>query len=157
MGFEALDPFRSHGDQAIVLDNSVAMRWLVASAHAEHQRFALNVREHIKARNYRVLVPYLWIYEAAHVVSRYVVSGELPVQVASRALLAFEQSFTIVLSRESPQALSEFAQAHSLSAYDAAYVMLAQKQGLGLATLDKDMREAAANLGVSVLEEGGLL
>ena len=54
------------------------------------------------------------------------------------------------------EALSEFAQAHSLSAYDAAYVMLAQKEGLGLATLDKDMREAAANLGVSVLEEGGL-
>ena len=50
MGFEALDPFRSHGDQAIVLDNSVAMRWLVASTHAEHQRFALNVREHIAAR-----------------------------------------------------------------------------------------------------------
>jgi predicted nucleic acid-binding protein len=47
--------------------------------------------------------------------------------------------------------LAHFARALSLSVYDAAYVELAQRRGLPLATLDGNMRRAAAQLAVEVL------
>jgi predicted nucleic acid-binding protein len=40
------------------------------------------------------------------------------------------------------------ARTHHLSAYDAAYLELAIREGLPLATLDDDLRRAAARAGV---------
>ena len=152
MGFETHDPRKVHSGDAIVLDNSVAMRWLVASNNAEQQRFAMRVRDQIRDKDWRILVPYLWTYEAAHVVSRYVKMGELSQRLASQTLLAFTDAFSIVIGRESPAALAEFAHAHDLSAYDAAYVMLARVEATSLATVDARMREVAIHLGVSVVQ-----
>jgi predicted nucleic acid-binding protein len=47
--------------------------------------------------------------------------------------------------------LAQFAAAQELTAYDAAYVQLAQERRFTLATLDKAMRRAADRLGVSLL------
>jgi predicted nucleic acid-binding protein len=47
--------------------------------------------------------------------------------------------------------LVAFAAEHQLSAYDAAYILLALSLGAKLATLDNAMRRAAARLGVEVL------
>jgi predicted nucleic acid-binding protein len=44
------------------------------------------------------------------------------------------------------------AQRFGLTAYDAAYLELAHRTGLPLATLDDDLRAAAAKLGVALLE-----
>ena len=43
-------------------------------------------------------------------------------------------------------------QQHRLTAYDAAYLELAQRTGLPLATLDSDLQKAARAIGVSLLE-----
>jgi predicted nucleic acid-binding protein len=40
---------------------------------------------------------------------------------------------------------------YSLSAYDAAYLELAQRMGLGLATVDRQLRSAAQRAGVKVI------
>ena len=45
----------------------------------------------------------------------------------------------------------ELAQAEGLTAYDAAYLELARRSGLPLATKDKDLRAAAGRHGVAVL------
>lgn len=42
------------------------------------------------------------------------------------------------------------AKEHSLSAYDAAYLELAQRKGIGLATLDEHLANAARKAGVEV-------
>jgi predicted nucleic acid-binding protein len=42
------------------------------------------------------------------------------------------------------------ARAHTLSAYDAAYLELAMRRGLPLAILDRGLRTAAAAVGVTV-------
>ena len=42
------------------------------------------------------------------------------------------------------------AKEHSLSAYDAAYLELAQRKGTGLAPLDKHLTNAARKAGVNV-------
>jgi len=43
------------------------------------------------------------------------------------------------------------ARAHRLSVYDAAYLELAQREGLPLATLDADLRRAATGEGVALV------
>ena len=44
------------------------------------------------------------------------------------------------------------AREHRLSAYDAAYLELATREGMQLATLDHDLEQAARNLGVPILD-----
>jgi predicted nucleic acid-binding protein len=46
--------------------------------------------------------------------------------------------------------LQTLAHEHSLSAYDAAYLELAQRKGLSLATLDRHLTGAARKAGVKV-------
>ena len=45
----------------------------------------------------------------------------------------------------------DIAEQHRLTAYDAAYLELAQRAGLPLATLDEDLHKAAATVGVQLL------
>ena len=47
--------------------------------------------------------------------------------------------------------LTDFAVAHQLTAYDAAYVQLAMRNNARLATLDRAMRAAAAKLNIPLL------
>ena len=42
---------------------------------------------------------------------------------------------------------------HHLSAYDAAYLELAQRRGLGLATVDRSLRSAAQRGGIKVISK----
>jgi predicted nucleic acid-binding protein len=50
------------------------------------------------------------------------------------------------------QAVLPLARVHRLSAYDAAYLELAKREGFQMATLDHDLEEAARTLGVPILE-----
>lgn len=154
MGYEGRDFFKGSTDKLIVVDNSVAMRWLVASKKSKDQHYALTVRDTIQSESLCVLVPYLWSYEAGHVVAAYANRGDISKQLAIDTLAALEEYFTIVIARESPKSLAEFSMAHGLSAYDAAYVMLAQQESAQLATLDRNMRKVAKKLDVVLFDSG---
>jgi predicted nucleic acid-binding protein len=52
-----------------------------------------------------------------------------------------------------PSRLVAFARSHNLSTYDAAYLALALREGLPLATLDSELRKAARKTGVPLLGE----
>jgi len=150
VGFESSDPGTVNSGDALVLDNSVAMRWLVASGKAADQQYAIRVRDYIQAQRLRVMVPYLWTYEAAHVAARYANLGELEYGVAANALTALHELCSIIIDREAPLALFEFADRYGVSAYDAAYLMLARSQSLPLATVDRKMRRVAKKLRITV-------
>jgi len=49
-------------------------------------------------------------------------------------------------------AIAALAELHRLTAYDAAYLELAQRTGLPLATLDEDLRNAAQAAGLELVE-----
>jgi predicted nucleic acid-binding protein len=51
-------------------------------------------------------------------------------------------------------AVLRLARTHRLSVYDAAYLELAQREGLPLATLDADLQKAAVAEGVALLSRG---
>ena len=48
------------------------------------------------------------------------------------------------------QQILSMARQHHLSAYDASYLELAVRQGLPLATLDNDLRNAAVAVGIKI-------
>jgi predicted nucleic acid-binding protein len=150
VGFEVAEPGKPYLKGGLVVDNSVAMRWLVASGRPADQRYARSVRDHIQEHRPRVLVPYLWTYEAANVVAQYVRLGEVSYNVASTTLIALHDLCSISVDREPPLALFELAEKHEVTAYDAAYLFLARRQGGTLATLDKKMRKVATNMGINI-------
>jgi hypothetical protein len=112
VGFEAAEPGKPYLKGGLVLDNSVAMRWLVASGRPAEQRYARTVHDHIQEHRPRVLVPYLWTYEAANVVAQYVRLGEVSYNVASTTLSALHDLCSISVDRETPLALFELAEKH---------------------------------------------
>lgn len=134
-----------------VLDNSVAMRWLLASDKAADQIYAETVLKTLTDVDARV--PNLWHLEAANVLLAAEKNGNidagtaeafiahldsLPLQVD---LLTAQQAFNRTLA---------LARAYKLSTYDAAYLELALREGLPLATLDKDLVKAAKKANVQL-------
>ncbi len=136
---------------SFVLDNSVAMRWLLESIKEEDQRYAENVLKSFS--NIDALVPNLWHLEATNVllgaekraeitvgeIEGFIIQLEnLPIQVDP---LTAYQSFskTIALGR-----------AYNLSSYDAAYLELAIRESIPLSTLDKNLVNASKKSGVEI-------
>ena len=153
MGFEVREAGKTYAGSGLVIDNSVAMRWLIASGKPADQRYALKVRDYVQDERARVMVPYLWTYEAANVAAYYVREGELEYNVAFNALHALKNVFTINIDRsETPEALFEAAGLHKVSAHDASYLLLARNEGLPLATLDRRMRKVARSMGIHLFE-----
>ena len=56
-----------------------------------------------------------------------------------------------ILNAETIRALQVLADAYGLSTYDSAYLELAQRRGLGLATLDRRLAQAARGAGVNLI------
>lgn len=155
MGFEVKVPGAVHALGGVVVDNSVAMRWLVASGKPVDQRYARSVWEFIQAERPRVMVPHLWTYEAANVVAYYVREKEIEYSVAINTLLALHDLCTVAIDREeTPMALFEMAEMHRVTAYDASYLLLARNEGLPLATLDKKMCTVAKGIGIELFGAG---
>lgn len=151
MGFEVREPGRIYSGAGLVIDNSVAMRWIIASGKSGDQRYALAVRGFVRAERSQVMVPYLWTYEAANVAAYYVRKGELEYSMAINALHTLSVLFTINIDRgETPRALFEAAESYGVSAYDASYLLLARGEGLPLATLDRGMRKVAKGMGIQI-------
>ena len=134
-----------------VLDNSVAMRWLLKSKKSVDQIYAEAVLKSLVDAD--ALVPNLWHLEAANVllgaekrleanageIERFISQLEnLPVYVDP---LTSNQSFSRTLA---------LARAYMLSSYDAAYLELAVREGLPLATLDKNLIKAAKKSDVGI-------
>ncbi|NOQ78541.1 MAG: PIN domain-containing protein [Gammaproteobacteria bacterium] len=134
-----------------VLDNSVSMRWLLASEKASDQKYAENVLESM--RDVDVLTPNLWHLEAISVLIGAEKRGEVSLGEIERFISQLEnlpihvdpltahQAFsrTLVLSRE-----------YNISSYDASYLELAMREGLPLSSLDKKLVKAAKKADVDI-------
>ena len=134
-----------------VLDNSVSMRWLLESEKPADQKYAESVLTNFVDAD--ALVPNLWHLEVVSVLlgaekrcevsvgetERFIAQLEyLPIQVDP---LTSHQSFSRTLA---------LARTYKLSSYDAAYLELAIREGLPLATLDKHLIKAAKKTDVNI-------
>lgn len=133
-----------------VLDCSVALGWCFADELDTYANTVLGAMERHEA-----LVPGLWPLEIANTLlmaerrrrlkeadsQRFLdLLAALPIEV-DRETAARATSATLSLGRE-----------HGLSAYDAAYLELAMREGLPLATRDRTLRTACRAGGVRVFK-----
>ena len=122
----------------IVLDASAAVDWLVQTAAArriESRIFSLNQSLH---------APELLDLEVAQVLRRLLREGALS---ASRAEAAIQDLLDLRITRYPHSVLLPriWQLRHNLSAYDAAYVVLAEKLGATLLTRDARLASAAGH------------
>jgi predicted nucleic acid-binding protein len=133
-----------------VLDNSVAMRWCFETTT---HPYAEAILDRLEAGE-DALVPVIWLYEASAVLAREQNRGILAAQKADE-FIAELQSLTITPDEASAARIfpdvHRLALAYRLTSYDAAYLELALRRGLPLATLDDDLMRASRAAGVSVI------
>jgi predicted nucleic acid-binding protein len=138
---------------SFVLDNSVAMCWLLNDGRPADVAYALNVLDALKATP--AIVPNLWALEAANVVAKAEARG-LVNEARTQAFVATLTRLNIATDKAmASHALGEtlnLARRYKLSAYDAAYLELAMREALPLATLDADLEKAAKKAGVKRFE-----
>jgi predicted nucleic acid-binding protein len=134
-----------------VLDNSVAMRWLLSSPKNTDQVYAEAVLKSMVESD--AVVPHLWHLEAANVMLSAEKQGELETGEVERFITQLEILPIQVDQLTAHQAFSRtlsLSRAYKLSSYDASYLELAIREGIPLATLDKDLRKAAKGSGVVI-------
>lgn len=135
---------------SFVLDNSVAMRWCFENAAHPYADGILNRL----AAGEDALVPVLWFYEASAVLAREQNRGTI---AASKADQFIAELKTLRIAADAESAARVFddvhrlALDHRLTSYDAAYLELALRHGLPLATLDDELIRASEAAGVTVL------
>jgi len=122
----------------IVLDASAAVDWLAQTAAAQR------IENRIFSRHQSLHAPELLDLEVAQVLRRLVREGALP---ASRAEGAIEDLLDLRITRYPHLVLLPriWQLRHNLSAYDAAYVVLAEKLGATLLTRDAKLASAAGH------------
>lgn len=129
-----------------VLDNSVVMAWYFED---EANAYTTAVLESLAEGE--ALVPAIWPLEVANVLLVGERRGRSTEARTSR-FIALLEALPIRVDAATPQrALSSIltlAREQRLSAYDAAYLDLAMREGLPLATQDQALRRAAEACGV---------
>jgi predicted nucleic acid-binding protein len=132
----------------VVVDASVALAWGFPD---EGSAYADGVLEGLDERP--ALVPALWALEVANGL----VIGERRKRLQQADIsrfVALLEGLTIIQDErsvnETVAGIVPLAREHKLSAYDAAYLDLAIREGAPLATLDNPLRKAAKAAGVRI-------
>lgn len=129
-----------------VLDNSVALAWCFDDEHTPSLLALLRRVEESGA-----IAPNLWPLEAVNGLLVAERRGRLDT-VRRRRLQIFLEMLPISIDPETTTqvwtVIARLAEEWGLSAYDAAYLELANRRGLPLASLDRQLRNAASGLGV---------
>jgi predicted nucleic acid-binding protein len=131
-----------------VLDNSVVTGWYLPEQATAYGQSVATRLESDKA-----LVPTLWQLELANVLKAACTRGKLDLETARQILDALGRLPIEIDTSPAPgqRQLFELAMRYQLSSYDAAYLELAMRHGLPIATQDLHLKEAAMAAGVDVL------
>lgn len=134
---------------SLVVDSSVTLAWVYSDETTE----AIN-EVFVRLTERGAWVPALWRLEVANVLEMGVRRGrhDAAFRDATLADLALlEIGVDPETDRQAWGATLRLAERHGLTMYDAAYLELAQRRGLPLATLDTELRAAAGAEGVVLL------
>jgi predicted nucleic acid-binding protein len=134
---------------AFVLDASVTACW--AFQDEDHPDASLAF---LQIRTEEAVVPCLWWFEVRNIL----IVNERRRRITESSTASFLLNLSLLRIRVDPVpdegAVLRLARTHRLSVYDAAYLELAQREGLPLATLDADLQKAAACEGVALVSGG---
>lgn len=130
-----------------VLDCSVTMSWCFKDERDDYSAYCLRLLEDTEA-----VVPSLWALEVMNVLLVAERRGRL-LPSESEEFLGLLGLLPITIDPASgiSNRVMDLGRAHGLSAYDAAYVELALREGLPLATKDESVRGVMASLGIELV------
>ena len=134
---------------SLILDSSATLAWVYSGETTEAIR-----RVFEQLRDNGAWVPGLWKLEVANILGMGVRRGRHDAAfrddtLADLALLPI--SVDPETDRQAWGATVRLAERHRLTLYEAAYLEVAQRRGLPLATLDRELHTAACAEGVIVL------
>ena len=133
----------------LVIDASVALAWCFGDERTEATAGLLE-----RLRTDAAAVPNLWHLEVANGLALAERRGRIT-PAESAELIALLEMLEIVVDGETPARaftrVLDLARGERLTAYDAAYLELAMRLGIPLASKDGDLCDAAERVGVSVL------
>ena len=135
-----------------VVDSSIALAWgLPDETSKEADRFL----SRISMRSV-LWVPALWWYEMANALLMAQRRKRLGEAERIRLMELYRRlpiRTDVMLDSDTVWRLQTLAAEYNLSAYDAAYLELAQRRSLGLATVDRSLRTAAERAGMKVTSQ----
>jgi predicted nucleic acid-binding protein len=133
----------------LIIDCSITMSWCFADEASEQ---TARIQDRLVAE--AALVPGHWFLEVANVLAMAEKRRRISAVDATHFIQLLAK-LDIQADEEAPARafdhLLPLCRSHSLTSYDAAYLDLAVRRQLPLASLDDDLRRAAARLGVVVL------
>lgn len=138
---------------SFVLDNSVAMLWLLPQSNVAGTHLANQVLDRLLTTG--AMVPSLWRLEATNVIVKSLRLNKISQAQASTFIALLEDldiSIDVQTDQRAFHDTLDLARRYVLSAYDAAYLELALRNGLPLATLDAKLDAAARQAGVVVVD-----
>jgi predicted nucleic acid-binding protein len=134
---------------SFVVDNSVALAWCFED---EHTPPIMDLLDRVAETG--AVAPSLWPLEALNGLLMAERRKRLDTKRRQR-LAGFLRSLPVTLDTETADqawtATARLAERHRLTLYDAAYLELAQRRKLPLATLDVDLIKAGKALGMTLL------
>jgi predicted nucleic acid-binding protein len=138
---------KKNANDQLLLDCSVAIAWYFRD---EADAFADAILS--KVERLEFVVPVIWHLEMSNIL----LVGERRkrgTEAQATKWLKLVSSLPIAVDNESIQRswtdILALGRAYSLSAYDAAYLELAIRRGLPLATLDSQLKKAAVSAGIA--------
>jgi len=137
-------------NRPFVLDASLTMTWAFTN---EATPFTAHILESL--RTTYAVTPALWPFEVTNALLDAERRGRI--NAAQQAEFLERLRLLPIRIEHRPaawlgQQILPLARAHRLSAYDAAYLELAKREALPLATIDGDLRKAAAAAGAPSVE-----
>ena len=132
-----------------VLDASAAAGWFLPDERTDYTE---SIFEAVSGPD-EAFIPTLWAYEIRNIVLKGIRRGRVTPTVARPLLSALSQLRLRPMETRFDSTL-DTAMKFSLSFYDAAYLDLAIREDLPLASLDRGLREAARLAGVPIYGEG---
>jgi predicted nucleic acid-binding protein len=129
-----------------VLDASIAACWAFDDEDHPAAAAALEL-----IRTEEAVAPSLWWFEVRNTL----IVSERRGRIAEADTTTFLRElsrFGVIIDRSPRETtILVLARQHGLSVYDASYLELAQREALPLATLDNDLRKAAAALDIALI------
>ena len=136
---------------SLVLDSSVALAWVYAN---ETTDAILRVFDSVRVDG--AWIPGLWRWEIANVLQLNVRRGRHSADFRDDALdtlALLPVKVDAEADRQAWSATLHLAERHGLTVYDAAYLEIASRRKIPLATVDRQLRAAATGEGIQLLGE----
>ena len=132
---------------AFVVDSSITACWAFSDESNADATLALK-----RMSSERALVPPLWWFEMRNVLMVNERRGRLTEWSTVAFLRKLSRLPITIEPLPDSVAVVALSRAHRLTVYDAAYLELAQREGVPMATMDSDLIRAARSEGVPLIQ-----